>query len=167
MTTGGDTIQPCSAEEITLSEQSENVFAAARGISTGFFSKANESTPRLAEGLIGLRSGHVRAWAEGVGTWLELGEGFFQTLQVKPKISGSMKQMTRGAAETWIKAEEELLTGGLDVSRQCVRVAAAGAKMVSTAGFRLADATVTAVRARRTAEPKVAAAPAKRSGAKH
>jgi len=150
-----------------MSKESENVFAAAREVSAGFFSQAEASTPRLAEGLVGLRSEYLRAWAEGVGTWLDLSESFFQTLQVRPKVSSSVKEMTRDAAETWIKAEEELLTGGLDVSRQCVRVAAAGAKVVGTAGFRLAEATVTAVRARRTAEPKVAAAPAKKSGGKH
>jgi hypothetical protein len=155
-----------------MSDESQNAFSAAREVSDGFFSKASESTPRLAEGLIELRGETLRAWAEGVGTWLELSEEFLRDLNVAPKVPSSVKRMTREAAETWIKAEEEAITGGLDASRQFVRAAAAGGKVLNTAGFRLAGAAISAVRARgasKTKEPaaKEPAAKPKRGVAKH
>jgi len=175
LTTDGRTrtIGLLKTEGKTMSEASENVFVAAREISDGFFSKASESTPRFADGILGLRGEYLRAWAEGVGTWLELSEGFFRALNVTPKVSSDVKQMTRDAAETWIKAEEEIITGGLDASRQLVRAAAAGVKVLNTAGFRLADVAVSAVRARSASVAKEPVAKSKaptakkRGGAKH
>jgi hypothetical protein len=148
-----------------MSEKSENAFVAAREVSDVFFSTAAKSTPRFADGIIGLRGEYLRAWAEGVGTWLELSEGFSRALNVTPKVSSDVKQMTRDAAETWIKAEEEIITGGLDASRQFVRAAAAGVKVLNTAGFRLADAAVSAVRARSASVAKEPAARSKSRGA--
>jgi len=129
-------------------ERTENAFAAARELSGNFFKQAEDLSPAIANELLALRRDYLRAWANGVDAWLDLSEDLLKSLNVEPKLSSDIRHMARDVSETWIKAEQEFITGAIGMSRSLLRATAAGSQTANAAGFRAANAAISLVRAR-------------------
>ena len=129
-------------------DKTEDAFTAGRELSAKFFQEAEEFTPRIVDELMELRREYLRAWAEGIGSWLDFGEEITRKLNLEPKLSTDVKTMARDLTETWIKAEGEMITGAISVSRSLLRATAGGSRAINAAGFRAASATVDIVRPR-------------------
>jgi hypothetical protein len=131
-----------------MSNTSQNAFAAGREVSGGFFKEIEKASPQIVDSLVALRHEYLRAWADGIIGWIDFSESILETLNVRPKVSSELKGMAQDATETWIKAEQDLITGTLDASRHFVRASAAGTQVLNAVGFRATKAAVDAIRAR-------------------
>ena len=137
------------------SDKGENAFAAGRELADSFFQQAEELSPKIVHEVMALRRDYLRAWAEGVGSWIDFSEDLLHRLNVKPKLSSDLKNMARDVTETWIKAEQEVITGSIGVSRSFVRATAAASQAINAVGFQATNAIVSIVKSR-AREPKQA-----------
>lgn len=147
--------KPSRKEARSGADKGENAFAAGHELADSFFQQAEDLSPKIIKELAELRRDYLRAWADGIGSWLDFSEDLFKSLNVKPKLSSDLKNMARDVTETWIKAEQEVITGSIGVSRSFVRATAAASQAINAVGFQATNALVSIVKSR-TREPRQA-----------
>lgn len=133
--------------EASPSSGSLNAFDVGHEVADNYFAKAAELAPAVTEGLLALHREYLRAWADGVGAWLNFGNELMGSLNANPTVSAGSRTIARDFSETWIKAGQEAVTGTLAVWQNLVRGTAAGTLAVHSAGFKMAHAAVAATRA--------------------